>query len=121
MGRIIVEQHVSADGFAAGPNGQLDWVDGSVSDPIPMTALALTELENADAILLGTNTYNMFITYWPLAAAASDPLAEPINRLPKHVISSTLAATPWGEHAPAILETGTSADTADRLTELYER
>lgn len=121
MGRIIVEQHVTADGFVAGPHGELDWVDGSVSDPGPMTDQALAELEHTDAILLGANTYRMFITYWPSALNTDDALAEPINRLPKHVVSSTLAATPWGDHAPATLETDNAADTADRLTALYER
>ena len=120
MGRIIVEQHVTADGFAAGPNGELDWVDGSVSEPGPMVDQALEELEHADAILLGANTYRMFIGYWPLPVAAQDPLAEPINRLPKHVVSSTLASAPWGDFAPATLETGNVLDTCDRLTNMYD-
>ncbi|GIG55190.1 dihydrofolate reductase family protein [Demequina activiva] len=121
MGRIIVEQHVTADGFAAGPNGELDWVDGSVSETGPMVDQALSELEHADAILLGATTYSLFVSYWPRPEAASDPLAEPINRLPKHVVSSTLAAAPWGEFAPATLETGNVLDTCDRLTSLYDR
>ncbi|MFW2513304.1 dihydrofolate reductase family protein [Demequina sp. SO4-13] len=121
MGRIIVEQHVTADGFAAGPNGELDWVDGSVSEPGPMVDLALGELEETDAILLGATTYRMFIGYWPLHVARNDPLAEPINRLPKHVLSSTLSEAPWGHHAPATVETGGPAEIADRLKDKYER
>ena len=121
MGRIIIEQHVTADGFAAGPAGELDWVDGSVSEPGPMVDQALAELETVDAILLGAATYDLFVTYWPEPAAAEDPLAEPINRIPKHVVSSTLAAAPWGDFEPATLETGDVLDTCDRLTSLYER
>ncbi|MFW7413474.1 dihydrofolate reductase family protein [Demequina sp. SO4-18] len=121
MGRIIVEQHVTADGFVAGPNGELDWVDDSVSEPGPMVDQALAELEHADAILLGATTYTMFIGYWPLPVAKRDPLAEPINRLPKHVVSSTLDEAPWGHHAPATVETGEPADIADRLKARYER
>ena len=121
MGRIIVEQHVTADGFAAGPNGELDWVDESISEPGPMVDQALAELEHADAILLGANTYQLFIGYWPHATPQHDPLAEPINRLPKHIVSSTLSEAPWGHHTPATLETGDPADIADRLKARYER
>ncbi|WP_159449613.1 dihydrofolate reductase family protein [Demequina sp. NBRC 110057] len=119
MGRLIVEQHVTADGFAAGPGGELDWVDGSVSEPGPMVEQALGELEHTDAILLGATTYRMFIAYWPTASA--DPLAEPINHLPKHIVSSTLPEAPWGDHSPATVEPGDPIATADRLKESYGR
>ena len=119
MGRIIVEQHVTADGFAAGPGGELDWVDGSVSETGPMVDRALAELEQTDAILLGRATYELFIGYWP--TATEGPLAEPINALPRHVVSTTLSRAPWGEHEPATLEPGDPCETADRLTAIYER
>ncbi|MFV0632789.1 dihydrofolate reductase family protein [Demequina sp.] len=119
MGRIIVEQHVTADGFAAGPGGELDWVDASLTDTTAIVNRALAELDQADAILLGRVTYEMFITYWP--AATDDPLAAPINSLPRHVVSTTLGKAPWGEHEPATLEPGDACETADRLSAMYER
>ncbi|WP_084102519.1 dihydrofolate reductase family protein [Demequina sp. NBRC 110051] len=119
MGRLIIEQHVTADGFAAGPNGELDWIDGSVSEPGPMVDEALAELEHADAILLGATTYRLFIAYWP--TALDDPLAAPINRLPKHIVSQTLPEARWGDHTPATVESGDPAATADRLKQTYDR
>lgn len=119
MGRIVVEQHVTVDGFAAGPHGELDWVDSSVSEPGPMTRQALAELRHTDAILLGARTYRMFASYWPTPAAAHDPLAEPINRLPKHVVSATMDSAPWGQHEPATIESGDVTNTAMRLRAMY--
>lgn len=120
MGRIVVEQHISADGFVAAADGDLSWVD-AVGSPTAMQSVALRELELTDAILLGANTYQMFIGYWPHAHPETEPLAGPINALPRHVMSSTLTAAPWGDHEPAIVETGTVTDIADRLTARYQR
>lgn len=119
MGRLIVEQHVTADGFAAGPNGELDWIDPGDVDQHPMVAQALAELAHTDAILLGATTYRLFVAYWPTASA--DPLAEPITRFPKHVVSTTLAEAPWGAHSPATVEPGAPIATVDRLKATYER
>ncbi|WP_084105489.1 dihydrofolate reductase family protein [Demequina sp. NBRC 110056] len=118
MGRIVVEQHVTADGFAAGPGGELDWVDGSITDSEPMVSRMLAEFEEASAILLGRVTYELFIGYWPTASA--DPLAAPINSFPRHVVSTTLSMAPWGAHEPATLEPGDACETADRLAAMYD-
>ncbi|WP_084038120.1 dihydrofolate reductase family protein [Demequina sp. NBRC 110053] len=118
MGRIIVEQHVTADGFAAGPGGELDWVDGSITDSEPMVSRMLAEFEDTSAIMLGRVTYELFIAYWP--TATEDPLAAPINTLPRHVVSTTLSRAPWGEHEPATLEPGDACETADRLSAMYD-
>ncbi|MFM2475579.1 dihydrofolate reductase family protein, partial [Burkholderia cenocepacia] len=91
MGSITLEQIVSADGFAAAPDGDLasfdavDAVDESRTDSSQMRWL-----ETVDAILLGRTTYEMFASYWPTADPAVDAVAGPIARLPKHVVSSTL-------------------------------
>ncbi len=84
-----------------------------------MVQRMLAEFENTSAILLGRVTYEMFITYWP--TADQDPLAGSINALPRHVVSTTLAGTPWGDHKPAVLEPGDACETADRLTAMYDR
>ena len=121
MGRIIIHQHITADGFVAGADGSLDWVDGSITDAEPIVEHTLAELDEADAVLLGRRTYEMFIAYWPTPAAADDPLAAPINAISRHVASTTLDAAPWGDFEPATLERGTAAEIADRLTSYYER
>lgn len=119
MGRIILEEIVSVDGFAAAPDGSLDFfqVPGDFDSTDPGQ---LEMLKNVDAILLGADTYRMFAEFWPTADETTDAVAGPINSLPKHVVSSTLVDAPWGESASAQIERGDGVDVARRLAEQYE-
>lgn len=124
MGRLIVEQIVSADGYAAEPDGGIGFFDVSpevAGDPEtgagPIDREQLEWLETVDAILLGANTYRMFADYWPDADAAADPVAEPISRLPKHVASNTLERAPWGDGEIEVLR----GDAATSVAQLKER
>ncbi len=118
MGRIIVEQIVTADGFASGPDGELDFMSiasgGDAEDDGQLELLA-----HVDAILLGRVTYELFEAYWPSRTETDEPVAGPINRLPKHVVTHTLAKAPWGQWSSAIVESGEPRDTARRLAAQY--
>ncbi|MET0583017.1 MAG: dihydrofolate reductase family protein [Pseudoxanthomonas sp.] len=96
MGRLIVEQIVSVDGYAADADGGIGFFSSARqlndSDPEQMKML-----ERVGAIVLGAVTYRMFADYWPTAEAQAEPVAMPINTLPKFVVSSSLASAPWGE------------------------
>ncbi|WP_243228636.1 dihydrofolate reductase family protein [Microbacterium sp. CIAB417] len=116
MGILTVEQIVSVDGYAAEPDGGIDFMDAAdVGNANDDDQLAF--LRDVDAILLGANTYRMFAEYWPTADPEVEVVAEPINRLPKFVFSNTLTEAPWGDGSIEIL----SGDARDAVTDLKKR
>jgi dihydrofolate reductase len=95
MGKVIVEQIVSVDGYAEDADGGIgffenaDWIHEVDVDQLKM-------LSGVSAIVFGARTYRMFADYWPHADPAANPVATPIRQKPKFVVSSTLASAPWG-------------------------
>lgn len=98
MGRVIVQQWISADGFVAGPGGEGD-VFAAVRDFSASETHNLALLESVDEVLLGRRTYEIFVAFWP--SAGDEPMAQLVNSMPKTVCSTSLTQAPWGEHAPA--------------------
>jgi dihydrofolate reductase len=96
MGRIIVEQIVSADGYAAEPDGGIGFFENArrINDA---DQEQLRLLESVRAIVLGRRTYSMFAAYWPDMDPSLEPVAAPINATPKYVVSNTLETAPWGQ------------------------
>ena len=58
----------------------------------------------------------MFADYWPAADPEVEVVAEPINRLPKFVMSNTLESAPWGDGSIEILRGGAIEAVADLKT-----
>jgi dihydrofolate reductase len=95
MKKIIASLHVSLDGFAAGPNGEMNWikVDSEMFDFVK------TFTDEADTALYGRVTWQMMDSYWP--HAGEEPGAsqhdkdhsEWYNRVNKVVISNSLQGT----------------------------
>lgn len=113
MGRIIVEQIITADGFVQDTDGGMKFMDAAPIDSTDSDQLDM--LERVGAIVLGRKTYEMFVEYWPAVDPNDEPVAAPINTLPKYVVSSTIKAAPWGGYAPAIVEAGDPRATISRL------
>jgi dihydrofolate reductase len=59
--KVISLMHISLDGFAAGPNGELEWT--IVTDDMYTDVAA--SLTNVDTALYGRVTYQMMESYWP--------------------------------------------------------
>ncbi len=64
MRRLVLFMHTSLDGFVAGPNGEMDWinVDNELFD------FAGEFTDRADTALYGRVTFQMMENYWPTAA-----------------------------------------------------
>lgn len=100
MGRLIVEQIISADGYAAEPDGGIGFFENASGiNDVDQEQLRL--LASVRAIVFGRRTFDMFAAYWPHADAAKEPVAVPINTTPKFVVSNTLESAPWGHGSSA--------------------
>lgn len=95
MKKLVLSTHVTLDGFAAGPGGELDWHFSHWNDE--MEEAMAEQLSTVDTILAGRVTYEVMASYWP--AAAADPegrrkdvqFAEWMNRTTKIVFSRRLS------------------------------
>lgn len=100
MGRVLYSMSVSLDGFAAGPDGGIDWV--TVDEELHEAFNA--EARSVGIFLYGRRMYELMAAYWP--TAEDDPTAKPVEldfaRLwapkPKLVASSTLNSVGWNAH-----------------------
>lgn len=116
MGEIIVEQIVSADGYAQDSDGGIGFfTDAKALNNVDAEQLRM--LADVSAIVLGANTYRMFAEYWPTADPNEEPVAEVISRLPKFVVSSTLQSAPWGANDAAELLRGDGVAAVRALRE----
>jgi dihydrofolate reductase len=107
MRRIVMFNRVSADGYFAAPDGNLDW---AVPEPA-LDAAGAGKLTETDTILFGRVTYQGFASFWPRAIddspTAAAPHGEPrrsaelramgvwINQATKLVFSKTLTEVTW--------------------------
>jgi dihydrofolate reductase len=87
---------ISIDGFFAGPNGEIDWFI-----PDPEVDKAAHQGAQADSVLMGRVTYQLFESVWPKITAdpkASEEMrktAEELNQMTKIVFSKTLKRVTW--------------------------
>jgi dihydrofolate reductase len=97
MRKIIVTEFITLDGVIEAPGGNETphphggW-QFKYSSP-EAGKYKIDELSGADALLLGKNTYESFAAYWP--GQTGDNFANPINRLPKYIVSSSLQKADW--------------------------
>jgi dihydrofolate reductase len=82
MRRLVLKMSMTLDGYVGGPNGEIDWIHRTL-DPEAAAWIERT-LWDAGAHLMGRRTYSDMIGYWP---TSTEPLAEPMNEIPKIVFS----------------------------------
>jgi dihydrofolate reductase len=115
MGQLVVQQFVTADGFAADANNEFtayELLDGGTAE---FDQSQLEWLGSVDAMVLGARTYRMFAEFWPTPASAADAIAPALNGLRRFVFSRTLDAAPWGDFPEATVESGDAVDAIRRI------
>lgn len=114
MGRLVVEEWLSLDGFAADQEGNWDFFPKSETDRFSDRD-QLTFLDRVDTILLGRKTYEIFVDFWPTATTDHEIIADRLNTLPKVVFSNTRREAPWGNWRPARVVAGDAVAEIERL------
>ena len=91
MGTINVFNHVSVDGYYAGPKGDIDWFKSIKKDP-GLDKYMHGQATGGSSLIFGRTTYEMMKSYWPTPEAIkSDPgMAKVMNQSPKVVFSKSL-------------------------------
>lgn len=85
MRKLIVSCNTTADGFMAGPGGNLESLSFIDHDPTLENDLADMFADSVDTIVVGSATYRDMAGYWPTAPGR---MAEWLNATPKVVLST---------------------------------
>ncbi|MGH9262548.1 MAG: dihydrofolate reductase family protein [Acidimicrobiales bacterium] len=87
MGKIVNSTFVSLDGVINHmERWHFDYIDAE-SD-----SLALQQLRDSDALLMGRHTYDVYAGVWP---GRDGDIADRINAMTKYVASTTLQSADW--------------------------
>jgi dihydrofolate reductase len=91
MRKLKLQMQITADGFVAGPEGELDWMNREMDEKL--TALISELADASDTILMGRKMTGGFIKYWEHAITQpvpEYPFARKMVDIPKVVFSKTL-------------------------------
>jgi dihydrofolate reductase len=117
MRKIISFMHISLDGFVAGLNGEMDWIN--LDDA--MFDFVATMTDQADTALYGRVTYEMMQSYWPKAGEQPNATKHDIehsnwyNKVSKVVLSKTIDET--GLHNTKVI----GAQLSDNISNLKQQ
>ncbi len=117
MRRVISLIHLSLDGFAAGPNDELDWI--SYDSDLEQYAHSLHA--QTDAVIWGRRTYELMASYWltipsnPESTPAELEHARFLEGATKIVVSRTLDHVDWGGATNTVLIKDNIADQINAI------
>lgn len=115
MGQLIVQEFVTADGFAANANNEFTAYEMLQGGTAEFDRSQLAWLRTVDAMVLGASTYRMFAEFWPTPASDGEIIAPALNALRRFVFSRTLKSAPWGDLPEATIESGDAVAAIRRI------
>jgi dihydrofolate reductase len=96
MRKLILQEFLTLEGFAAGPGNSVDFVPAATKDDRSFGLEQLALMDEVDTILLGRVTYEMFAGYWPNTKGDEKAFGDRMSATPRIVFSKTLERAPWG-------------------------
>jgi|SRR5688572_12525251 len=97
MRKLKLQVQISVDGFIAGPNGEMDWMEWNWDEQLKKYIGEITE--PVDTIVLGRKLAQGFIPYWAdVAANPDDPqnsAGKKFTDTKKVVFTKTLEQSAW--------------------------
>lgn len=109
MRKISAGLHITLDGVVENPE---KWTSAYFTKE--MSEIMSKGIAQADAVLLGRRTYEIFARYWP-GKGSNNPMAAFLNGSPKHVVSTTLNKLDWSN------STRVTGDIKTALTKLKQQ
>ena len=104
MRKLIVQEYISVDGFAADRDKTTSFFDGTRMNIGKEVDVYMVEfIKTIDSILLGRKTYEMFLDYWPNIDPKEDIVGPSLNATDKYIFSNTLENVEWGDWDSATL------------------
>lgn len=109
MRKLKLQVQMTIDGFIAGPNGEMDWMQWNWDEGLKQYVAELTE--PVDCIVLGRKLAEGFIPHWAAVSAdANNPevaAGKKFTETQKLVFSKTLDSSKWDN---TVLATGNLAE-----------
>lgn len=116
MRKVVLQEFVSLDGLAAGPNGSVDFIPASTQGDAAFGREQVALMDRIDTLLLGRVTYSMFAGFWPnVTEGAEKEFANKFNAVQKVVFSKTLERAPWGKWKEGRIVSGSPVKEVARL------
>lgn len=91
MRKLKLQMQISADGFVAGPNGEMEWMEWNWGEDVGNYITRI--MQDADTIVMGRKMAPGFIGHWEsqLATNESDDSAQWMVSTPKIIFSKTIS------------------------------
>jgi dihydrofolate reductase len=84
MRKLILRMQISVDGYVSGPEGEIRWIFDSMDDGL--NAWTVETVSRMGLHIMGSKTFTDMASYWP---TSDEPIAAPMNLIPKTVFSRT--------------------------------
>jgi dihydrofolate reductase len=119
MRRLLVQEFVTLDGYAAGPHDSVDFIPQSTQGDLTFGREQVALMNAVDTLVLGRRTYEMFAGFWPNVTSGPEAeFAGKWNALHKVVFSTSLERAPWGSWPEGKIVRGDVAEEIARLRQM---